>query len=90
MKALKGNKEYTIKEEQKTTYLDAGYDILDDEGNVLEYGRGRTVAFEEYMRVVKERDGLKKAKETEPENTSADRAEGVKPSAKQKPGKSGE
>ncbi len=30
MKAVRGNKEYTISKAQEKAYQDAGYDILDD------------------------------------------------------------
>ena len=48
MKATRGNKVYTIDETQKTMYQEQGYDIVDDEGNVIEYGAGKTVSYEEY------------------------------------------
>ena len=41
MKAVKGNKVYTIDEMQKNFYTDSGFDILDDEGRVIAYGRGK-------------------------------------------------
>lgn len=59
MKAVKGNKVYTIDDTLKKRYQDDGYDITDDSGNVVAYGRGKTVPYEAYMAVVKERDELK-------------------------------
>ena len=59
MKAVKGNKVYTIDDKVKKRYQDDGYDITDDSGNVVAYGRGKTVPYETYMAVVKERDELK-------------------------------
>lgn len=59
MKAVKGNKVYTIDDKVKKRYQDDGYDITDDSGNVVAYGRGKTVPYEAYMAVVKERDELK-------------------------------
>ena len=35
MRAVKGNKEYTIDETQKKGYQDSGFDILDDDGIFL-------------------------------------------------------
>lgn len=58
MKATKGNKVYSIDEAQKKRYLEAGYDICDDNGKVLDYGRGKTVPYETYAAVVRERDEL--------------------------------
>ena len=59
MTAEKENKVYTITEEQKATYLAEGFDIRDDEGNMIAYGAGKTVAYEDYMKVVKENMALK-------------------------------
>ena len=65
MKATKGNKVYTITEEQRKFYVDAGYDVMDDEGEVVEYGKGKTVPYAEYATVKKELDELKAAQDTE-------------------------
>jgi len=48
MKATKGNKSYSIDESQRKHYKDAGFDITDDTGEVLEHGRGKTVPYEAY------------------------------------------
>lgn len=48
MKASKGNKVYTIDETLKASYQAQGYDILDDEENIIQYGAGKTVSYEEY------------------------------------------
>ena len=54
MRAVKGNREYTIDETQKKSYQDSGFDILGDDGNVIAYGRGKTVPYDDYMKAVKE------------------------------------
>ena len=54
MKAVKGNKEYTIDESQAKAYKDAGFDLYDAEGKQIAWGRGRTVSYEEHMRAVEE------------------------------------
>lgn len=54
MRAVKGNKEYTIDETQQKEYQNSGFDILNDDGEVIAYGRGKTVAYDEYMKAVKE------------------------------------
>ena len=59
MTAEKENKVYTITEEQKATYLAEGFDIRDEEGNIIGYGAGKTVAYEDYMKLVKENTALK-------------------------------
>ena len=58
MRAVKGNKEYTIDESQQKSYQDAGFDIVGDDGRVTAYGRGKTVPFDEYMKAVKEIEHL--------------------------------
>lgn len=58
MRAVKGNKEYTIDETQKKGYLDSGFDVLDDEGTVIGYGRGKTVPYDDHMKAVKEIERL--------------------------------
>lgn len=88
MKATKGNKVYTITEEQRKFYLDAGYDIIDDEGKVIKYGKGKTVPYAEYAAVKKELDELKSAKEPkEPEGPEKDDQEPGKSEKPKKPEK---
>lgn len=53
MKAIKGNKEYTIDEKQKAFYVDEGYDIIGEDGEVITYGKGKTVPYETYISVVR-------------------------------------
>lgn len=65
MKALKGNKVYTIGETEKAHYVALGFDIQDDEGNVITHGRGKTVPYDTYAEVVKELEDLKKLKAEE-------------------------
>lgn len=60
MKATKGNKVYEVTEEQKQFYIDCGYDILDDEGNVVAYGKGKTVPYEQYAKL---KEGLEEQNE---------------------------
>ena len=64
MKAVKGNKVYTITEQEKKSYISRGFDILDDNGNTVAYGSGKTVSYDEYVKVKEE---LEKLKATEPE-----------------------
>lgn len=48
MKAKKENKVYTIDESQKKSYLDKGYDIFDNEGNLLEDSPLKVIAMAEH------------------------------------------
>lgn len=58
MRAVKGNKEYMIDESQQKGYQDAGFDILDDDGVVIAYGRGKTVPYDDHTKAVKEIEKL--------------------------------
>lgn len=58
MKAVKGNKEYDIADTQKNGYQAAGFDIENDDGETIAYGKGKTVPYDEYLRLVKENEAL--------------------------------
>lgn len=84
MKAIKGNKEYSIDEKQKKFYQDAGFDIKDNNGNVIAYGRGKTVPYGDYAALKEENETLK-AKIAEMEEKAAEgaaRTEGKKTESK--------
>lgn len=59
MRAVKGNKVYTIDETQKKFYEESGFDILDDAGKVVAYGRGKTIPYGDYEALKKENELLK-------------------------------
>lgn len=59
MTAEKDNKVYSIDEGQMAAYQIAGYDIYGDNGNVIAYGAGKTVAYEDYMALKKENEELR-------------------------------
>ena len=60
MFAVKGNKVYTVDEVTKKDYLSQGYDITDDEGNIIERTPSCTVPYSEYEKVKAELEKLKK------------------------------
>lgn len=60
MKAAKANKEYSIDESQKKFYQNRGFDIKDDKGTVIAYGRGKTVPYDEYEKLIAQNNALKK------------------------------
>ena len=72
MFAVRENRCYTINEADKATFVKAGYDIVDDNGNVIEYGAGKTIAYTAYADAIKAKDAeiaelkaeLKKLKES--------------------------
>lgn len=53
MKAKKENKVYTITETEKKRYLDTGYDIYDDEGNLTEHSPLKKISYAEYDNLYK-------------------------------------
>lgn len=59
MRAAKGNKEYAIEEAQKKSYQDSGFDIYDNEGNLIAYGRGKKVSYEDYAMLKAENEQQK-------------------------------
>ncbi len=85
MKAVKGNKEYSIDESQQKSYQDAGFDIFDDSGKLIAYGKGKTVPYGDYMKakeeleaVKAENEALRQAAEQKPaENEAAKKKAGA-------------
>ncbi len=51
MKAVKDNKVYTIDKTSAKAYLAQGYDIADDNFNVIEHSPLATVPYSEYAKV---------------------------------------
>ncbi len=70
MTAEKDNKVYTIDESTKDRYAAEGYDIRDDNGKVIAYGKGKTVPYEEYQRVLQELESLKAEKQKGEKNAA--------------------
>lgn len=60
MRAIKGNKEYTIDEGAAKAYRAEGYDILGDDGKIIAYGHGKTVPYAQYMELKAENEALLK------------------------------
>lgn len=67
MKARKGNKEYTVSEENKENFIKRGFDIFDDKGKKIADGTGKNVSIEAYNKIqgenAKLKSELKKLKE---------------------------
>lgn len=61
MRAIKANKQYVISEFEKNRYIAEGYDITDDDGNIIDYGKGKSVAYEKYKEVLDELNALKES-----------------------------
>lgn len=60
MKAVRGNKVYTITDAEKESYKKLGYDIMDDDGKVIENGIGKTVSYDKYKELEEENIALRK------------------------------
>lgn len=67
MKAVKANKVYTIAEVEKARYIDEGFDICDDDGAIIAYGRGKTVPYEQFVALQKELEAAKAPKKEKKE-----------------------
>lgn len=59
MRAIKDNKIYTVDEVTKKDYLAQGYDIIDDNGDVIERSPSASVAYSEYAKLLAENERLK-------------------------------
>ena len=75
MRAIKGNREYKITEAEKNFYQKQGFDIIGDDGVVIQYGAGKTVPYEQYKKVVDELEALKKDTEHTEHTEHADNKE---------------
>ena len=68
MLAIKENRCYPVNTEvEREAYVNKGYDIVDEKGEIIEYGVGKTVPYAEYMKVVNELKALKAKKEKKSE-----------------------
>lgn len=54
MKAKKENKVYEVDKTTKDRYIKAGYDIYNDDGELIENAKNKTVSYEEYEKIKKE------------------------------------
>ena len=63
--ASKGNKVYQVGENSaaQEDYLNRGYDITDESGNVLKHSPVKTVPYAQYAAVLAELEALKSEKE---------------------------
>ncbi len=65
MTAEKGNKVYDIDVTQKDRYQADGYDIRDEDGKIVAYGKGKTVPYEQYVNLKAELEKVKAELESE-------------------------
>lgn len=59
MKAKKSNKCYSIEKREVNSFQSQGYDIYDDNGNLVAYGTGKTISADKYFKLQKENEELK-------------------------------
>lgn len=63
MFARKENKEYKINDAMKSAYLNDGYDIYNEEGEIIEYSPKKTITMNEHLEeVAKLKEELEEAK----------------------------
>ncbi len=67
MKAVKGNREYTVTEENMESYIKDGFDIFDN-GKKIRSGKGKKVSQEDYDRLKGELEEIKKASGSVPDS----------------------
>ena len=58
MKAVKDNRVYTITEADVESFRKEGYDIYDDDNNIVAYGVGKSVPFEKYAELMSQYEKL--------------------------------
>ena len=68
MKAAKENRIYSISEDQKDVYIDAGFDIYDDSGEKIASGKGKSVSVDAYEKLEAEYEKLKEEKSSIPDD----------------------
>lgn len=52
MLAIKDNKEYTVNEVDKKRYLEDGYDIYNEKGEVIEYSPKKMIRFVDHLKKI--------------------------------------
>lgn len=58
MLAIKENRQYTITEVDAQSFVNDGYDVYDDNGNLVAYGVGKTVPFDKYAKLMAQNEKL--------------------------------
>ena len=58
MLAIRENRQYTITEADVQSFAKEGYDVYDDNGNLVAYGVGKSVPYEKYMRLMEQVESL--------------------------------
>lgn len=79
MKAIKDNKEYIVNNESKQHYIDTGFDIVDENGEIIEYGRGKMVSLEEHNQALERIKELEAQLESSVKHEDKPEKEEVKP-----------
>lgn len=64
MRAVKRNKQYAITERDIPFYTAAGYDVVDDDGAVVEYARNKMIPYGEYVKALASIETLRAENET--------------------------
>lgn len=79
MRAVKDNKVYTVSTDQeKQFYMNNGYDIIGDDGKVVEYGVGKTVPYKDFAALKEKCSALETENEKLKKDNSALKKENEK------------
>lgn len=73
LKAIKGNKIYTISEVEKKTYLEQGFDVYEGD-KVIEHSPLKTIKFNEHVKITEALKAELEALKTENEALKAESA----------------
>lgn len=76
MYAIKVNRQYAITEAEKASYVERGFDIVDDAGNILQAGAGKTVPYEKYAEALERIKALEVQKQEKPAGRKTNSVEG--------------
>ena len=58
MIAIKENRQYTINDTDVQSFTKEGYDVYDDDGNIIAFGIGKSVPYEKYAKLLEQVEGL--------------------------------
>lgn len=58
MIAIKDNRQYTINETDAQNFAKDGFDVYDNDGNLVAYGVGKMVSYPKYMKALEQIEKL--------------------------------
>lgn len=58
MYASKANKVYPVDANTKVSFAERGFDILDDDGKIIEHAKGKKIDYAKYQKLAEENEKL--------------------------------